>query len=280
MAISKLREDFTDDLTVAGYAEKTVSNYVSSVRRMAEHYWQSPDTLNERQIKKYIIELIDSELSASYIKQVCRSTELFWILTLKRDWKALGIIRPKALKTLPVVLSKQEIQKLLDATPNLKYRAIFALLYSAGLRLNETLHLKLADFDKERKTIRVNFAKFGIQRYSLFSDNARDIMKEYYIKYHPSATGWFFFSGQYPDMPLNCRSVQTEFQKSVQRAGIQKNVRPHTLRHSFATHLLEADVNLRVIQVLLGHKHVSSTAIYTHVSNTTLTSVKSPFDVK
>ena len=164
MAILKLRECFIDDLKVAGYADTTVDEYVSCVRRMSEHYRQSPDTLNERQIKKYIIELIDSELSASYIKQVCRSTQLLWILTLKRDWKELGIIRPKALKTLPLVLNKKEIQQLLDATPNLKYRAIFALLYSAGLRLNETLHLKLADFDKERKTIRINFAKFGIQR--------------------------------------------------------------------------------------------------------------------
>lgn len=198
-------------------------------------------------------------------------------MTLKREWKELGIIRPKCPKQLPAVLSKKEIQKLLDCTTNLKYKCIFAVMYSAGTRLNETLHLKVSDINSERMRIHIKYAKFGTPRYSILSKKTVEMLRDYWRKYRPAK--WLFFSGQYPDQPLNCRCVQKEFQYSAKRAGIIKeNIRPHSLRHSFATHLLDSNLNLRVIQELLGHKHVSSTAIYTHVSNCLISSAISPFD--
>jgi site-specific recombinase XerD len=200
-------------------------------------------------------------------------------LTLKRDWKDLGIIRPKSRKQLPVTINKTEIQKLLERTPNLKYKCIFAVMYSAGLRLNETLHLKISDIDSARMQIHVKYAKFGIPRYSILSRKTLLMLRDYCRKYKPEK--WLFYSGQYPEQPLNCRCVQKEFQYSVKRAGIIKeNIRPHSLRHSFATHLLDSNLNLRVIQELLGHKHVSSTAIYTHVSNNLISSAVTPFDTE
>lgn len=276
--MTALRKQFIQDLKLAGYSEKTVFLYMNTVRRLAEYYKLSPEVLTPQQIKNYLFYLMDDlQVSNSYIKQAARSTELIWTLTLKKDWKKLGLIMPKTPPKLPVYLSKKEVQALLDATPNLKYKAIFAILYSSGLRINEALHLKLADFEIERMKLRINFAKFNIQRYSILSDKALTIINEYIKSYKPK--NWVFYSNQFPDQPLNQRSAQTEFQKSVKRAGIIKeNVRPHSLRHSFATHLVDSNLNLRVIQKLLGHKHISSTAIYTHVSDNLISSVKSPFD--
>lgn len=152
-------------------------------------------------------------------------------------------------------------------------------MYSSGLRLNEALHLRVSDMDSSRMQIHIKYAKFSIPRYSIFSKKTLLMLRDYCRKYRPK--DWLFYSGQYPDQPLNCRCVQKEFQYSVKRAGIIKeNIRPHSLRHSFATHLLDSNLNLRVIQELLGHKHVSSTAIYTHVSNALISSAVSPFDTE
>ncbi len=278
--MTKLRQKFINDLTLAGYSDNTRKCYVNCVALLAKYYYTSPEKLTIEQLRQYILNCINvRKLSSSYIKSAVRSIELLYTLTLKRDWKDLGIIRPKTKKKLPVVLSKPEVNAIFKVTKNLKHRTIFIVAYSGGLRIREVVKLKIKDIESDRMMIKVNNGKFDQQRYTLLGKKTLEQLKEYYPEYQP--TDWLFPSGQNPNNNLSVRTVQKEFKKAVIRAGIKKErVVVHTLRHSFATHLLEAGVNLRIIQKLLGQKHVSSTAIYTHVSKEIIETVRCPIDEK
>ena len=276
--MTKLRQKFITDLTLAGYSANTRKCYVNCVALLAKYYNTSPDKLTIEQLKQYILYSINvRQLSCSYIKSAVRSIELLYTLTLKRNWKDLGIIRPKNKKKLPIVLSKPEVNAIFKATKNLKHQTIFIVAYSGGLRIREVVKLKIKDIETDRMMIKVNNGKFEQQRYTLLGKKTLEQLREYGKEYQP--TDWLFPSGQNPNNHLSMRTVQKEFKKAVVRAGIKKEgVVVHTLRHSFATHLLEAGVNLRIIQKLLGQKHVSSTAIYTHVSKEIIETVRCPID--
>jgi integrase/recombinase XerD len=276
--MTELRKRFIDDLTLAGYSANTRRTYVNCLALLAKHYMISPDKLSIEELRIFILyRITQSKLSSSYIRSTIRSIELFFTLTLKREWKDLGIIRPKNKKKLPVVLSKQEVNAIFDATKNLKHQTIFILAYSAGLRIREVVKLKVNDIESDRMMIKINNGKFDLQRYSILGKRTLEQLRKYYLKYRPQ--DWLFYSAQDITQHLSVRTVQKEFQKAVINAGIKKSpVVIHTLRHSFATHLLEDGLNLRVIQKLLGHKHVSSTAIYTHVSNEIIQKVRCPID--
>jgi len=278
--MTRLRKKFIEDLTFAGYCAGTRKDYVGGVRRMSEFYKCSPDKLTIEQIRGYIIYLIEvKKLAVSTIKHVVRGSQLLYTLTLDRDWEQLGIKAPQGRKRLPVVLSKKELGRIFNSTRNLKHRTIFTVIYSGGLRIREVVRLKIADIEKDRMLIKVMHGKYGKQRYTLLGKKTLELLRVYWQQYKPS--DWLFPSGQYPQNHLSERTVQKELLKAVRKAKIKKkNVVAHSLRHSFATHLLEAGVNLRIIQELLGHKHVSSTAIYTHVSKNIIGSVESPIDVE
>lgn len=277
--MTKLRQKLIDDLMLAGYTASTVKDYVGKICRLAKFYNRPPDTLSTEEIRHFVLHLIkEKKLSPSYIRQTVRGIELFYTLTLKRDWKDLGILRPRGKKKLPVVLSKQEVNAILKETRNLKHRTIFTVIYSGGLRIREVVNLKVTDIESDRKLIKVNHGKGGLQRYTILGEKTLALLRVYWKVYTPH--DWLFPSGQNPVHHLSTRTIQKELKKAAAQAKIKKRVVAHTLRHSFATHLLEAGVNLRIIQELLGHKDVSSTAIYTHVSKETIEKVRCPIDEK
>lgn len=277
--MTKLRQKLINDLTLAGYTASTVKDYVGKVCRLAKYYKCSPDTVTPDQIRYFVLYLMNvKKLSPSYIRQTVRGIELFYTLTLKRDWKDLGILRPRGKKKLPVVLSKQEVNAILKATKNLKHRTIFTVMYSGGIRIREVVNLKVTDIESDRMLIKINHGKGGLQRYTLLGKKTLKLLRKYWKVYKPQ--DWLFPSGQNPNNHLSERTIQKELKKAATRATIKKRVIAHTLRHSFATHLLESGVNLRIIQKLLGHKDVSSTAIYTHVSKETIEKVRCPIDEK
>jgi site-specific recombinase XerD len=210
------------------------------------------------------------------MSQAYSGLKFFYETTLKRDWDGFRIPRVKMRKKLPVVLSQQEVQVLFSAVRNLKHRAILMTIYSAGLRLNEAIHLKVSDIDSQRMMIRVEQGKGDKDRYTLLASRTLDILREYWREYRPH--DWLFYSRSF-ERPLSSRTVQVVLERALHQAGIKKPATVHTLRHSFATHLLEAGTDLYHIQHLLGHKSPQTTTIYLHLSRRDLVKVISPIDL-
>jgi site-specific recombinase XerD len=218
---------------------------------------------------------LKNNLSASFQNQTVNAIKLFFQTI--RDTKMMvdKIHRPKNAKTLPNVLSKEETFRLIDLTTNLKHKTLLALIYSSGLRISEAINMKITDIDRQRMLIHVKNAKGKKDRYTLLSTKVLGLLKEYYAIYKPKT---FLFEGQYGEQ-YSSRSAQAVWQQSAKKAGITKQISLHTLRHSFATHLLENGTDLRYIQDLLGHSSPKTTMIYTHVSSTSLKNIINPFDM-
>ena len=236
-----------------------------------------PEELGEQEIREYLHYLIqEKKASQSGVSQAYSALKFFYETTLKRDWNGFRIPRVQMGKKLPVVLSQQEIQAIFSATRNLKHRVVLMTIYSAGLRISEVVHLKVSDIDSQRMTIRVQQGKGQKDRYTLLSQRTLEVLRAYWKEYRP--LGWLF-PGKPETEPLSVSSVQRVFEKVLLRAGIKKPASVHTLRHSFATHLLEAGTDLYHIQRLLGHPSPKTTAIYLHLSRKNLGGVTSPLDL-
>jgi site-specific recombinase XerD len=247
------------------------------MRSFALHFHRAPDELGEQEIRGYLHYLIqEKKASQSGVSQAYSALKFFYETTLKRDWNGFRIPRMQKGKKLPVVLSQQEIQAIFSATRNLKHRVVLMTIYSAGLRISEVVHLKVSDIDSQRMTIRVQQGKGQKDRYTLLSQRTLEVLRAYWKEYRPS--GWLF-PGKPETEPLSVSSVQRVFEKVLLRAGIKKPASVHTLRHSFATHLLEAGTDLFHIQRLLGHTSPKTTAIYLHLSRKNLGGVRSPLDL-
>jgi site-specific recombinase XerD len=226
--------------------------------------------------QRYLVELVETRgISRSYHNQVVSAIRFLFESVLDQPALALKIVRPKKERRLPAVLSTGEVARMLVKARNLKHRAILMLLYSAGLRVGEVVRLTPADLDLERGLVRVRGGKGRKDRYTLLARRAIDAVDLYRDAY---PTDRWLFPGDRPGRHLTTRSVQRVVKNAARVAGIEKAVTAHTLRHSFATHLLEGGTNLRVIQKLLGHKSASTTQVYTHVTNSQLESVRSPLD--
>jgi integrase/recombinase XerD len=218
--------------------------------------------------------ILKHKFSSSYQNQIVNAIKLFFSIIKDSKIEIDKIHRPKREKTLPNVLSKEEVFKIIDSTTNLKHKTLLALIYSAGLRISEALSIRPQDIDSKRMLIHIKNAKGKKDRYTLLSEKVLLLLREYYALYKPKE---FLFEGQYGQQ-YSSRSAQTLLKDAVKRAGINKPVSLHTLRHSFATHLLEGGTDLRYIQDLLGHSSPKTTMIYTHVSDTSLKKIKNPFD--
>jgi integrase/recombinase XerD len=230
----------------------------------------------EAQCQAYVLELIERRrVSRSYQNQVVSALRFMCEAVLRRPALALRIPRPKKERKLPEVLSPAEVTRLLARARNPKHRAILMLLYSSGLRVGEVVRLRPSDLDVERGLVRVRRGKGSKDRYTLLARRAVEAVR-LYLDAYPSRT-WLFPGGR-PARHLTVRSVQRVVKRAAQAAGISKDVTTHTLRHSFATHLLEGGTNLRIIQELLGHQSARTTQIYTHVATSALESVRSPLD--
>ncbi len=264
------------ELRIRGYAESTRKLYLFSVRELVRHFMRSPDTITLDDIKDFQLHLIrERKLSrCSHNIHVC-AIRFFYRHVLDKDWKIERIPYHRRPQRLPVILSSDEVRGILRAPDCLKHRVFLAVAYSAGLRVSEVRRLRIGDIDSERMTIRVTQSKRNKDRDVMLSKKLLEILRIYWRVYR---TREWLFENSKTHQPLSSATFHAAFRKAKIRADIQKCVKFHSLRHAFATHLLEGGTNIRVIQRLLGHCSLSSTEIYTHVASTFLKETESPLD--
>src|SRR5277367_1416185 len=274
--MTTLRQRMLEDLRIRNYAPTTVTCYIRSVAEFAKHFNKPPDQLGAEEIRSWQLYLLKQKRVklSTYIQAVC-ALRFFYRNTLNRKIEIDRIPLPRYEKKLPVILSKAEVKALLEAPRNLGHRAILATMYGAGLRVSEVTNLKVNDLDRKRKVIRVSGGKGNKDREVMLSDQLREVLAAYWRWKHPA--DWLF-PGDKAGCPLSTHTVFLTCRKAAKLAGILKPVHPHSLRHAFATHLLDDGVSLPVIQALLGHKHLKTTARYLHVSDVAIRSVKSPIE--
>lgn len=266
---------YRKELKLEGYSAKTIKAYVNHINRFAILSSKLIMYIEEDEIKNYLLQLIEQELSASYVNQAISSIKLFFEIILNKNDISIAIPRPKKVKRLPKVLSRKEVKRIINSIINLKHKALICTIYSSGLRVSEVVRLKKKDIDGDRKMIFIRKAKGKKDRYSILSEKALYILREYVKKYRPEK---WLFPGAKENNHLSERSVQKVFKKACRKAKITKDASVHTLRHAFATHLHENGVDIRYIQKLLGHKSSKTTEIYTHISKFDIEHINSPLD--
>jgi site-specific recombinase XerD len=265
------------DLELKNFSPKTVSCYLACMVHFVRHYGRSAEEMGADEIRNYLYFLMKKKkASQSAINQAYSAMKFFYETTLEREWNGIKIPRLKNRKKLPVVLSKDEVLCLLESLTNLKHRAILATIYSGGLRVGEATRLKVSDIDSKRMMIRVQGGKGNKDRYTLLGNRALIDLRQYWMASRP--VDWLF-PGSEPVNPISIASVQRVFKQALNRTGIKKKATVHTLRHSFATHLLESGTDLYYIQRFLGHTSASTTSIYLHITGKDLGRIKSPIDL-
>jgi len=275
--MTALRKRMLEDLRIRNYAPATVSCYIRSVADFATHFNKPPDQLGPEEIRAWQLFLLNEKhvKLSTYIQAVC-ALRFFYRNTLNQKIEIDRIPLPRYEKKLPVILSKAEVKALLEAPKNLGHRAILATMYGAGLRVSEVTSLKVSDLDRERRVIWVRGGKGHKDRQVMLAEPLREVLAAYWRWKRP--TDWLFPGGK-PDCPLARHSIFDLCRKAARRAGLAKPVHPHSLRHAFATHLLDDGVNLLVIQTLLGHAHLKTTARYLHLSDSAVRSTRSPLEM-
>ncbi len=274
--MGKFHDLMDREIRIRGLAKSTRESYLGHMRCFVRYFMLPPDQLTVEHVKKYQLYLAkDRGVSYDTFNGHVCAIRFFYKHVLDLGWDAERIPYQKTGRKLPIVLSREEVLALFDVVTNLKHRTILMVLYSAGLRLSEALRLKAPDIDSGRMMIRVEQGKGRKDRYVMLSEKLLKTLRRYWLEYRPEP---WLFPGQDPSRHLNRSSVQRPFAHARKRADIRKKASPHTLRHSFATHLLERGVNIRVIQRLLGHRSLRSTEVYTHVAETYVRDTKSPLD--
>jgi integrase/recombinase XerD len=270
-----LRVQFIQQLQLKGCSPKTIKNYVQCIVALARYYNLSPDLLTISQIREYFIYCLNvKKFSKSWMNQTISALKILWEEVLNRKWNRLDIPRPRGEKKLPLILSREEVQQILSAHKNIKHRALLTVIYSAGLRVSEARHLKIADIDSSRMLIRIEKAKGNKDRYTVLSPKALELLRTYWKAYKPQY--WLFENNFHQPVPES--TAQKIMKNALEKAGIKKNASIHTLRHSFATHMLEQGVSLPIIQQMLGHKSLKTTSGYLHVQQYSIDAVRSPLD--
>ena len=274
--MTELRKRMIEDLRLRNYSEHTIRAYIQTVAEFARYFHRPPDQMGPEEVRQYQLHLLDvRKVSWSTFVQKTGALKFFYTRTLKQYWFAQEVTRPKVRLPLPTVLSREEVTALLDATPNLKHRALLATLYGTGLRSEEAQHLKLTDIDSDRMLVLVREGKGQRPREVLLSPKLLQLIQIYCRWFKPQ--DWLF-PGQKPGYPIDTATMRRICRNLGKKAGIPKRVHPHSLRHSFATHLLDAGTDLRVIQLLLGHAKLQTTARYLHVSEARFRTTVSPLD--
>jgi site-specific recombinase XerD len=274
--MGKLRDQMLADLQLRGATTRTQKTYLREVSNFAKYFNRSPEELGEDELKEYMLYLMkERHLSDGTYRFYVAALKFLYRTTLKREWMVEKIKCPKRKRKLPVVLDLSEVESLFSVTKNLKHKAMLMITYSSGLRVSETARLKMTDIDSKRMTVRIRQGKGGNDRYSILSQTALEQLRQYWKKYRP--TEWLF-DGQKKDDHITAQTIQTIFYAAKKRARITKPVSIHTLRHSFATHLIEAGTSLHHVQLLLGHRSPTTTTVYLHVSRLNLAQVISPLD--
>lgn len=272
--MTALRQKMIEDMQLRGLSARTQETYAQAVSQLAKHYHKSPDQIDEEELRQYFLYLMN-------VKHVARNTctialcgiKFFYEHTLERQWHFLEFARPAKEKKLPVVLSVEEVAAILACVHVQHYRVCLTIIYACGLRLLEGVHLQVKNIDSARKMLHICHGKGGKDRYVPLPEASLEMLRRHWLTHRNRV--WLFpalRTGQSPEHanePMNESSMQKAFRAALRESGIHKNATVHTLRHSYATHLLEAGLNLRIIQSYLGHASPATTAIYTHLTSTT-----------
>jgi site-specific recombinase XerD len=275
-SVTPLRQRMLDDMKLRNMAAGTRRSYVHSVAGFSAYHGRSPDRLTFEDVRDYQLHLVARGLKASSICQIMSALRFFYGTTLGDREAASQIPLPRKADPLPAILSREEVARLLTAVPDLKLRTLLTTIYAAGLRVSEAIGLKIGDIDSTRMTIHVREGKGQRDRYVMLSPQLLPILRSYWRQTRPPS---WLFPGPDPSCPITARSVQRACCQAVETAGLDKSVTVHTLGHSFATHLLEQGVDIRVIQGLLGHRQIASTTRYARVALDTIRQVKSPLEL-
>jgi integrase/recombinase XerD len=274
--MTPLRRRMIEDLTLRNRAPRTIQAYTECVAEFARYFHASPEHLGPEHVRSYLLHLVqERQVSWSSYNQARCALQFLYRVTLGQDWVVEEVACPKVPKRLPVVLSPDEMARFLKAVDNPKHRALLMTAYAAGLRLSEVAKLRVEDIDSARMVIHVRQAKGHKDRDVMLSPRLLAILRQYWTIDRPRP---YLFPGAKPDQAISPRTVQMVCKRALAASGLSKRVNMHALRHSFASHLLEAGTDLRTIQILLGHRSFSTTARYLHVATAALRSTRSPFD--
>ncbi|MEO7247120.1 MAG: tyrosine-type recombinase/integrase [Novosphingobium sp.] len=280
-AVTPLRQRMLHDMMMRGLLPRTQDQYIRHVRRFAAYLGRPPDTATPEGLRNFQIQQHESGASAGTSDAAVSAQRFLYTVTLRRRELARGLVATRRPDKMREVLSVEETARLLEAAPCIKYKAALGVAYGAGLRVSEVAHLKVDDIDSPRMLIRVEQGKGGKDRNAMLSPQLLELLRMWWREGKRRGVmfphGWLFPGRSYTD-PISSRQLRRAVQEAAEVAGIKRRISPHTLRHSFATHLLEQDVDIRVIQVLLGHTNFDTTAIYTKVSTKTIQAVASPLD--
>ena len=274
--MTPLRKQLIDQMHLQGYCEKTIKSYVSIIAQLARHYNIPADQLTVDQIRDFILKRItEDKLSKQWMNMTISAVKLLFCGVLRREWNRLDLPRPRRSQKVAVILSRDEVGRIISSKTNLKHKAILMLAYSAGLRRNEICSLKIRDIDSSRMLIHLHTAKGNKERYTILSPVMLDTLRQYFRKYRPM--DWLF-EGVTRDA-ISDSTVQAVFKQALKKSKVPKVVGIHSLRHAFATHMLEQGVSLPVIQQMMGHKSLKTTSTYLHVQQYSIQAVQSPLDL-
>jgi len=267
------------EMRLRNYSHTTIKAYKSCIRTFVSHFRpRHPRDLGNAEIREYLVHLlVEKNRPASTVNQVYNALRFLYCDLYHKDFVIESLPRPRKERRLPDVLNEQEVVRLIQAVTNVKHKTMLMLTYASGLRVSEVVRLKIEDLDIERRMIHIRGAKGKKDRFTLFPLSMVGVLHQYWGMYRLGTSGWLF-PGAVPSRPLAIRSIQAVFERAVEKAGIEKPISMHTLRHSFATHLLEQGTDLRYIQELLGHQSSRTTEIYTHISTKSIRKIMSPLD--
>jgi integrase/recombinase XerD len=274
--MTSLRQRFINDMQLRNLAPATQRGYIHYVAEFAKYFGRSPEHLDCEAIHQYLLYLLNErKLSPESVNQCVSALKFLYLTTLEMPWTEEYFPRVKRPSKLPVVLSHEELLLFFDHIPGLKNRAALMTCYGAGLRVSEVVALKITDIDSQRMLIRIEQGKGRKDRYAMLSPRLLDVLRRYWQAFRPTH---YLFASWKPDRHLSTTSLQVACKEAAARSGLRKRVTVHTLRHSFATHLLENGTDLRIIQVLLGHSQIDTTTRYTRVSPKLVAATMSPLD--
>jgi integrase/recombinase XerD len=279
--VTHLRKMMLEELQRRNYAETTIDCYIRAVEDFSRRFHLPPDRLGPRHIREYQAELFQKQkLATPTVRQRLAALRFFYIKTLKKAWSVEDTPYPRKTRRLPTILSQEEVARLIDAARPPLHRTLLMTLYATGLRRAELARLRVSDIDSQRMVIHVRGAKGRKDRDVLLSPRLLDELRQHWRRLRPKPSVWLFPSryGRSSDRPITPKGIYHACKEAARRAALQKVVYPHTLRHCFATHLLEAGADLRTIQVLLGHGDLKETTIYLHLSQRHLHATASPLD--